>query len=379
MVYYKIKSKEGRTSIMNKTNEKLNLITKNTNDEILLTDENFNILSRNNKILGGAMAGVNNFLEILTLNSQDYAIETLKDFAQGKEPETMFRVILSRDSVNEELRNCDARFTKTTVSRFSSENAQEQYLVIMNDYTERIEKETVRESYKETISHDMRTPLIAQARVLEMLYDEKMGPMNDSQKEMLRETISSTKYVIHMIDNVRRNLLAESEGLTFHKYPYSVKQTTERSLKELKYMLESMNQKVKISSDVEADICLYDEKFILVVLENVLTNASQHSPKGATIYITIKQHAKNITVAIRNEGESIGHKADEIFRKHRSVDQKFKRIGAGVGLVLSQKIMEGHNGSISLNKELTDGTEFIISLPYDAKVANSVSSAESVQ
>lgn len=355
---------------LSKEQEQTACIFKWSSDELILTDLKFNIISRNNRLLSKSLSNIHNFLEILTIYSQDEALEIIKNFTLSTEKETAFRLILPEDNAVDVQRN--EKYTKATITKIRRNDIHCGYLIVLNDYTEEIERIKQRDCFVEMLTHDLRTPALAEARALELLYEGSLGDMNDDQKDMIREILNSSRYMIRMTDNVLTNLRFETEGIKLNKKLHSIKHTIERCISEIKYMLEDSKQTIKISSENSYDKFLYDEETIKLVITNILTNASEHSPKNATIYITIKKQKNYITVSIRDEGQGIApDRIEDIFKEHTSLTQRFKKVGSGLGLFISKKIMECHNGSIILNEKLSKGTEFILSLPYNTKMITS--------
>lgn len=63
-----------------------------------------------------------------------------------------------------------------------------------------IEKD--RKIYNETLTHDLKTPILAQIKMLEFLYNEKAGPLNKTQKELLKHTLSSGHFDQEMLKSM---------------------------------------------------------------------------------------------------------------------------------------------------------------------------------
>lgn len=337
-----------------KEKEQLTYICNFSNNELILTDLNFNIISRNNTILPPDLSKVTNFIDILEINKQEEIIEQVKFFAKSKEKQLSFRLIL-----------LNGKYTKTNITKITKNDTHCGYLVVMNDFTEEIERAKQRECFIEMLTHDLKTPARAEGRALELLYEGTLGTLNKDQKDMVKEILNSSRYMIRMTDNVLTSLRFETEALKLNKKMNSIKHTIEHCINEIKYMLEEAHQTIKISSDTDEDTFLYDEETIKLVIINLLTNSCEYSPKNSTIYISVKKLFDNILISVRDEGLGIAEeKINLIFKEQTSLTKRFKKVGTGLGLFVCKKIMETHNGSIELNKNCKIGTEFILSLPY---------------
>lgn len=98
------------------------------------------------------------------------------------------------------------------------------------------------------------------------------------------------------------------------------------------------------------------------VFMNILINACQSIDKSGQIAITTTLEGNNLTVKIKDSGKGIApEKLDKIFTAGYTT--KGVGVGTGLGLAISEKIIQKHNGQITVNSELGKGTEFIITIP----------------
>ncbi len=98
------------------------------------------------------------------------------------------------------------------------------------------------------------------------------------------------------------------------------------------------------------------------VFMNILINACQSVDKSGEIVITTEFSDKTLIVKIKDNGKGIApDKINKIFTAGYTT--KGVGVGTGLGLAISEKIIQKHNGKISVNSELGRGSEFIITIP----------------
>jgi signal transduction histidine kinase len=100
------------------------------------------------------------------------------------------------------------------------------------------------------------------------------------------------------------------------------------------------------------------------VLTNLLDNAIKYSPDGGAITVTLGQTPEELTVSVRDHGlgippEQRGRIFDRFFQAH----QDAHRSGLGLGLYISQQIVELHGGQITVEFPPDGGTCFVVHLP----------------
>jgi PAS domain S-box-containing protein len=114
----------------------------------------------------------------------------------------------------------------------------------------------------------------------------------------------------------------------------------------------------------EQIIVLVDKQRIEQVVINLLTNAIKYSPMANKVYVTVKNADGFATVKVKDEG--IGLKEEhlsKIFNRFYRADGVGNVSGLGIGLFLTKEIIDRHNGTILVNSEFGEGSEFLFSLP----------------
>ena len=114
-----------------------------------------------------------------------------------------------------------------------------------------------------------------------------------------------------------------------------------------------------------------DENLILMVLENILDNASKYSQQGAQITIDINQNDVLTSVSIKDNGVGICQ-ADvhNLFKKFIRIDNAMSNVvkGTGLGLYWAQKVLFLHGGSIEVSSKINKGSTFLVNIPRNMLV-----------
>jgi signal transduction histidine kinase len=103
------------------------------------------------------------------------------------------------------------------------------------------------------------------------------------------------------------------------------------------------------------------------VLDNLLDNAVKYSPRGGTVEVTIAREDGLAVLSVADHGEGIPA-ADlphifERYRRGRNVEGRIP--GTGIGLAGVQRIVELHDGTISVDSQVGGGTTFTLRLPLN--------------
>lgn len=337
--------------------EKLDCIFKYSSNEIILTDTDFNIINQNHKILAKTKNNHSNYIDILNNNEQNDAVNVLTSFGKSKEKQTSFNVTINNE-----------KYTKTNVSKIYKNSRHAGFLIIMDDRTEEVKIEEQREQFIETLTHDLTTPVRAEQRALELLYDGSFGDLQKEQKDIIKEILNSSRYMMRMTNNVLTKYKLDNNKFKIFKRAYSIKHSLEDCLEKLNYLFECEKQTVKVKYNTSHEIFDFDEREIKRVLVNLLANASEYSPAGSTIYINITDENGMLKLSVKDEGQGIPKKMiKSLFDEENFSKSRFKKVGSGMGLFIAKKIMEAHNGNIIVDSQVGKGTTFTLSLPIETE------------
>jgi len=117
---------------------------------------------------------------------------------------------------------------------------------------------------------------------------------------------------------------------------------------------------VRLGLCTEPIVCKVDEAMLKQVILNLFLNAQQAMPSGGELIIRTNKQKKDAIIEISDTGTGIeADKLDKIFDAYYSS----RLSGSGLGLPTAKKIIEAHNGSITVRSEPGKGTSFKIRLP----------------
>jgi signal transduction histidine kinase len=211
-------------------------------------------------------------------------------------------------------------------------------------------------------SHELKNP-VASAKAYAQLLERQLRKTSDNSNADLAAKIN---FQIDRITNLINDLMdiskIEAGMLSFNLTEFDADELVSRTVSDLK-MLSNGN---KILLKGKCGVRLYaDKERLNQVLTNFITNALKYSPSGSDIITEIKKDRDVLIFSVKDFGMGIPKdKQDEVFNKYfRTEDGERKADGLGLGLYISKKIIESHNGSIWLESEEGKGSTFYFSVP----------------
>ncbi len=205
------------------------------------------------------------------------------------------------------------------------------------------------------IAHELNNPLTGIKSLTEVLSAEVEGgsqihqDLNEVHKAALR------------CQNIIKSLmLFSSENPSANKKVLSINEQVKISLTLLKSAMRSLNVKVNLTEET-ANVLVVPELFIQVLF-NLVQNACQATPESGNIEITTLVEGNTVVFKVKDSGCGIAKEImSEIFNPFFTTKQKNQ--GTGLGLSMSQGVVESFGGKIIVNSTEGVGSEFIIRLP----------------
>ena len=183
-----------------------------------------------------------------------------------------------------------------------------------------------------------------------MLIYGQFGSISDGVKTVLEEVRASCDFMKNMTDNLLLKYKSDKGQLKIYKEKNNLKKLLEKCSNNLKYVLNQKQQVLCINYKTKVEILEYDAIEIERVINNLITNASEYTPNEGKIVVNILDKNNNeIEIEIIDGGIGMTEEYCKIiFDKFVSSAKKYRKIGSGLGLYISRKIIIAHGGDIKV-------------------------------
>lgn len=225
-----------------------------------------------------------------------------------------------------------------------------------------IEKE--KESFIATLTHDLKSPINAEISALQYLLKKCPNDIKNLQNELLSDLLNSAKYMKQITDKILCHYKQKNNKVSLHKEKVSFSALVISSIEELKYLANEKNLKIQYKTNIENDFVKVDILEMKRVFNNIISNAIEYSEQDGTIDISLELNNQNFICKIKDNGigidlSSIGN----VFDEYVTFAKKLKKTGFGLGLNICKKIINMHNGNISMFSEPNKGTLIQFTIP----------------
>jgi signal transduction histidine kinase len=230
--------------------------------------------------------------------------------------------------------------------------------------TDRVQLQQQREDFVATLTHDLKTPVLATNRAVQFLLDGDFGPITESQKDVLETMMQSNTALYGLVQTL----------LDVYRFDSGVKEMFVREC-NLALMITHMvteimplaqakgvNLKAVLPETVREVLC--DEAEMRRVLQNLIDNSLKFTPSGGSITVSLTQSTDKTVISVEDTGKGISEEnKPKLFQRFWQAGTTGRHYAStGLGLYLCRRIVEGHGGRIWCESKLASGSTFYVEI-----------------
>lgn len=222
----------------------------------------------------------------------------------------------------------------------------------------------LRSDFINNFSHEFKTPIVSITGFARLL---KRGNLTEEKRqEYLNIIEAESMRLSQLATNVLNLTRVENQNILTDVRLFNLTEQIRTSA----LVLEGKWTKKHIELLLPADevYATGDEELLKHVWVNLLDNAIKFSPDYGTVEVRIKSESDLISTTISNFGDPIPEKSiDKIFNKFYQADESHSAEGSGIGLAVSKRIVDLHDGKISVDCK-NGKTSFTVTIPVAERI-----------
>jgi signal transduction histidine kinase len=228
-----------------------------------------------------------------------------------------------------------------------------------------LESQRQREKFVATLTHDLKTPIKAEFRIFELLLAERFGPITSEQQTVVYEMLRSNRFMYQMVDNLLTAFKFEEGHLILRMEMTDLNELISSTLQmDLTGLADDKNQKLEMELQPDLPNIPVDALEVKRVIYNLVQNAINYTPKGGSIVVRSRHGDHHVWITVTDNGPGIDEVMQRtLFEPYSSMAKRYRHIGTGLGLYISRKIIEAHQGELKVESRLGEGSTFTFSLP----------------
>ncbi|OGI04557.1 MAG: hypothetical protein A2Y25_02010 [Candidatus Melainabacteria bacterium GWF2_37_15] len=227
------------------------------------------------------------------------------------------------------------------------------------------EIERLRNDFIATLTHDLRTPLLAAIQTLQFFVDGTVGNLSEKQRILLETMMYSNQDMLGLVNALLEVYKYESGQLALCKENFVLSDIINQCIKEVQPLADS-KELVLTCDDIKDEKIYADKHEIKRVLANFLGNAIKNTNKGGNIIVSTSFEENEVTVSVKDTGIGIPQEdLPKLFHRFSQGTGQKRSTSTGLGLYLSCQIVEAHGGKIWAESEINKGSIFKFTVPKE--------------
>ncbi|MEN0056329.1 MAG: response regulator, partial [Mucilaginibacter sp.] len=274
----------------------------------------------------------------------------------------------------EELRTINAELEEKASLLEEKNQAIEQARAAINLKVDELETTgKYKSEFLANMSHELRTPLNSILVLARILKDNKPHNLTEDQVKYASVIFNAGNDLLTLINDILDLSKIESGKLEMQNEDIKVSDILGDM--EMLFAEFASNKKINYSTSIEKSLpkAIFTDKVrVEQVIKNLLSNAFKFTSENGSISITARPGEKPDTISFAIKDSGIGIPAEKqriIFEAFQQADGSTSRKygGTGLGLSISRELATLLGGSISLSSEQGVGSEFVLTIPFQAK------------
>jgi len=214
------------------------------------------------------------------------------------------------------------------------------------------------------MSHELKTPLANIREGAELLMDGAVGPLDNSQREVVAILRDNGIKLHRLIENLLSFSAWQKESVGLDLSEFRLRPLVKQVLES--QQLTVVSQRVRLEVKVDDLMLRADRGKVRLIIENLLSNAIKYSPKGGTVYLHAAKQDTQLVIDVADAGAGIpSEERARVFeafytgRPPAGVQVK----GTGIGLSVVLEFVNAHGGTIEIVDGQYPGAHFRIRMP----------------
>jgi signal transduction histidine kinase len=229
----------------------------------------------------------------------------------------------------------------------------------------RDELDRLKDEFVLTASHELRSPLTSVQGFAELLMLDK-DSLSPRQRETVEIILDNCRHLVRLLNDLLDLARSDAGRLAIRPQPTEVAPLIEDVVRTMRAQTEAASQTLLEEVQPGLPLINVEPDRIRQILVNLLTNAHEYSPEGASIGVAAHVVGAEVEISVSDNGPGIpSEQLERIFERFTRGDAGLtQRVGGtGLGLAISKSLVELHGGSIAAESTPGRGSTFRVRLP----------------
>jgi len=235
---------------------------------------------------------------------------------------------------------------------------------LLEDQTKDRELEQMRSDFSAMIIHELRGPLSVIRGTSDFLLKEIVNIEETQRESFIQQIRTSSSTLLSLVNNLLDSAKIESGKIELFRESVNLNDLVKAEVSG--YIPSAKQKNIKLDTDLDLSLPALDldSAKMSQVLNNLISNGLKYTPDGGSVSVGTTANGNTVRLFVVDTGTGIADENKEkIFDKYRRVEKGSTTKGTGLGLTISQGIVNAHGGKIWVEDNTPQGSRFIVELP----------------
>lgn len=233
-------------------------------------------------------------------------------------------------------------------------------VAMFSNVTDRVLLQQQREDFVATLTHDLKTPVLATNRAVQFLLDGDFGAVSPEQRELLETVLQSNTALYSLVQTLLDVYRFDSGVKELKLSNCNLAGVIMQMVTEIMPLAQEKGVALNASVPGNSEDVSCDEAEIRRVFQNLIDNSLKYTPTGGAINVTMLQADGTTEITVTDTGKGIPpENLPKLFQRFWQAGSTGRYYAStGLGLYLSRRIVEAHNGKIWCESKVGEGSKF---------------------
>jgi signal transduction histidine kinase len=236
---------------------------------------------------------------------------------------------------------------------------------LQEEASQRDQLDRLKDEFVLTASHELRSPLTSVQGFAELLMLER-DSLTPKQVETVEIILDNCRHLVRLLNDLLDLARSDAGRLGISPEPTELAPLVEEVTRTMSAQTEPAGQSLSARIEPNLPPVYAEADRVRQILVNLLTNAHEYSPEGASIEVSARAAGADVEIAVTDNGPGIPEsQLEHIFERFVRGDAGLtQRVGGtGLGLAISKSLVELHGGTLAVESTPGVGSTFSFRLP----------------
>ncbi len=241
-------------------------------------------------------------------------------------------------------------------------------VMILHDITDSWKENHLQSEFVSMVAHELLNPLAPLLEGLNLLREERIGAINETQKHCLNVVADEAARLSRLVNDLRDINRLDTGKIRLQRESIDLPRLIESAIQNVAARAAAKNIRIDAQMGSSSEDFFGDFDRLRQVLINLIENAVKYSPENTTVSVVASCPPKQVRIEVRDEGYGIARNDvkrlfDRFVQLGYPEHVRNRGKGSGLGLSIVWEIVRLHRGKIDVQSELNQGSQFILSFP----------------